>query len=70
MSRAVTYREVYPYEVNEGDQVATSLNRQGLPTAWSKPIKIKVVHPRGCTGKTHLDGECYDNVTKTFVLRG
>jgi hypothetical protein len=34
-----------------------------------KPVKNVSVNPRGCKGKTHIDGGCWDNASTVDVFR-
>lgn len=63
------YETIYPNTVAVGDNIAVAHDRQGRPTKWSK-VKTTSVNPRGCKGKTHIDGGCYDNIAKLDVQRG
>lgn len=61
--------EVQPNEVRLGDRIATISERTGNIIALSEPVKEYARNPRGCKGKTHIDGGCYDNITPVIVVR-
>lgn len=65
-----TSAKMFPYQIGKGDFVQIGENKNGSPKFSSTPVKRDpVVNPRGCKGKTHIDGGCYDNIVSLYVKR-